>query len=219
MMYGHPPSTTLREKVLKLLYQEKERTDAAIVTIPKNWKVSLPSTPRIHPAATDEMITAFTERTGIAVPPDLCDWWKTCNGARLADGLWGIDNGDPHRDVYVKYDTFNEWRDLKWIPIAGDGCGNHYVQAASEVFVKHNPILFVEPILDPKIPQYIVASGVWQFLFFILSYSAFSSAKIASRRTSVEHSESFWWPSDRDKVLSVDPDVANFNQFPFPWDL
>ena len=155
----------LHENVVELLRREAERRDSTPLTIPLSWKVPLPSGPRLCPPATDEMIHSFTVRTGIAVPLDLRDWWKTCNGARVANGLWGIDNGDSNRNVYSLYDTFGVWRDLKWIPIAGDGCGNYYVQVATEVFKKHNPILFVEPLLGPENAQYVVASGVWQFLF------------------------------------------------------
>lgn len=56
-------------------------------------------------------------------------------------------------------------------------------------------------------------------LFFILTASEFYSARSAAcqERAELAYHESFWWPSDRDQVLSIDPDLATFTQFPFPW--
>jgi hypothetical protein len=92
------------------------------------------------PAETDSL----QARLGCGIPPVLRAWLSVCRGAGIGPGgVFGARPDEPHLDMSWRRDSFPEWAEQGWLPVAGDGCGNYYVLAAD------GTVGFVDTMKDP----------------------------------------------------------------------
>lgn len=150
----------------------------------------------------------FEKRTGLFLPDEVKEWLRVCNGPLVGPGgIFGIrtpDYGD-YRDGHAEsidalLDFFPKWSSRQWLPVASDGCGNHYVSDAKDR--RQSPVFFVDAVSLK--PVYWVASSYLHFLEFLLL------RQLGDPR----------WPfADKQWVLSKDPDMARLRtQIPLPWE-
>jgi hypothetical protein len=162
------------------------------------------------PSGADEIeITAFSERTGMYVPNELWEWLSSFNGPLVGpQGILGIRPDEPFLDIESWLAQTPWWIEKGWIPIAGDGCGNFFVMDSKNQVGGTHPVYFIDCGVSRHIPDYIVASGLWPFLRFLLIHD-----RIADE-------EERYWPHDRNRVLSEDPQLREYQgSVPFLWDL
>ena len=110
--------------------------------------------------------------------------------------LYGTGNEQRWLNIAMFYDGFPQWRDKRWIPVAGDGAGNTYV---IDNHLPGAPVAFVEPMDSPNVLQFYVASEYLIFLRELLQDSISGTG----------------WPFDADYVARVDPGIAELS--PLPW--
>ena len=134
------------------------------------------------------------------MPPALRDWWRFTNGPCIGPGgMYGIRPQREELDVEGVYPYHPEWRLRNWVPIAGDGCGNDYVLAADGSLGPSLPVFFYEhEQSDPVRVEYVVASGLWPFLRFLLRY------EMGERG----------WPFNQTTVLAIDPEIKACGKLP-----
>src|SRR5262249_36759131 len=121
----------LNANAIKSLAQEAARL--------KSYAYQLPS------GATNEDIDAFSQRTGITVPPEIREWLLMYNGPCIGiGGLYGIHPTQEGYEIESKLEGYEAWRDNHWIAIAGDGCGNLYVVPTRGEFGDGFPVLFID---------------------------------------------------------------------------
>jgi hypothetical protein len=89
------------------------------------------------------------------------------------------------------------WHDRRFVPVAGDGCGNYYVSDAS-LGLTVSPIFFVDTFVNPLQPAYVVASNLWLFLRFLFMKDLGKSR----------------WPFSREEVLANDPAILHVSTAP-----
>ena len=157
----------------------------------------------IPEGATDEQIDSITSRVGIAVPIELRQWLRTCNGVLVGPGnIYGVRPDLAFLDIGYLLDLHPEWINQGWIPIAGDGCGSYYVLATRSSTRRGHPIFFIDEY-DYNVPAYVVASNLWSFLWFLLQ----------------DEFGRDYWPQDKDKVLEIDPDLSEYSEIPRLWEV
>ena len=157
--------------------------------------------------AAPEDIDEFESATGLTVPAELREWLLMCNGPAVGpgDAVYGIGVA---RGKWFNIDAnlgrhADEWIPKGWIPLCDDGCGNFYVLDTHGAVEGKYPVYFIDHEKSYEEPCYIVASGVWSFVRFVL----------------MEEMGRSFWPFKRDRVLKADPAIANFEgKVRFPWD-
>lgn len=150
----------------------------------------------------DQECNDFEKRTGIALPHDVRDWLKIANGPCVGPGgLFGIRPARTHLDIESCFTMFPLWKTKKWIPIAGDGCGNYYLVPTQHEYGGGYPVLFVDTGSSSETPSYIVASDIGHFLVFLLE-------KELGREG---------WPFNEKAVIQFDPQITQFNGAALPW--
>jgi hypothetical protein len=153
------------------------------------------------PATLDD-IGKFEAEKGIFLSRDVIEWLRTTNGIFRGPGkLYGV-SGWMAIGMEGAFASHPEWRTMKWFPLAGDGCGNDYVSYPCDRFEDRRPVCFVDVIKNPNRIDYIVASSVWHFIYFLLN------RELGDKR----------WPFRRDYVLAQDPNIQEFTELPMPWD-
>jgi hypothetical protein len=76
-------------------------------------------------------IGSLQARLGCGIPPVLRAWLSVCRGAGIGPGgVFGPRPDRPYLDMAQRRDSFPEWAEQGWLPVAGDGCGNCYVLTA-----------------------------------------------------------------------------------------
>jgi hypothetical protein len=154
----------------------------------------------IPDGASDEMLANFTKRTGTTLPLAVEELLKLSNAPYIdSQVLLGVSD-EEHRDIESTYMLFPSWKERGWIPIGADGSGNYYVVPTKEEFGEGHPVLFVEAVIDPDIPAYIVASDVAHFVLFLIERELKMSK----------------WPFDRDDLLARDPNIRNYRGVSLP---
>jgi hypothetical protein len=109
-------------------------------------------------------------------------------------------------DIEARYRRYPHWRDRGWIPVAGDGCGNHYVLDTTVTTRTGHPILFldhersVEQVCDTA--DHVTASGLWPFL----------------RYNFLDEIHAAYDLFDEQEALSQDPGLADDVGVPRPWE-
>lgn len=162
----------------------------------------------IRPARPHDL-ARFEARYAMRLTGDLRQWLLTCNGAEVNPG--GIYGVRPTRMPISAESILHQeptWKMKGWFPLANDGCGDYYVVATKSVIqsTQTHPVMFVDQS-DYAKPAYTVASGVWQFLWFLLQDQLLH-----------ETGSKGYWPFDQKKVLEVDPALSKCSDGPLPWD-
>ena len=111
------------------------------------------------------LIEEFEETFDVSLTEEFRDWLKTCNGSILgAGGTYGI--GVELGRLSIENQFEKEWLELKWVPIAGDGCGNSYVVDCSRDTCR-GFVYFIDSSDLCKI-AFACASDAWRFMRFFL---------------------------------------------------
>ena len=174
-----------------------EQISELLDQVPKPPEDSIPT------GVTDEEIAQFEERTGLAVPAVFRSWLRFTNGPCVGPGgFYGILPLRSHLDIEEYLARFPNWKKRRWIPVAGDGCGNHYIMPTQNEFGLGYPVLFIDVAKSADFPSYIVASDLEHFIVGIL-------------RNEIG---SIGWPFDRNKTLAFDPHLLDYLQLHFPWE-
>jgi cell wall assembly regulator SMI1 len=150
----------------------------------------------------DSECDAFEQRTGIRLPDEVRQWLKVSNGPCVGPGgLYGIRPQRSHLDIETFLEMFPSWRTRKWIPVAGDGCGNYYVIPTQAEYGSGYPVLFVDTNSTSDTPSFIVASNIGHFLVSLLE-------KELGREG---------WPFNESYVTKADPEITRFVGVSLPW--
>lgn len=177
---------SLMEQISELLHQ-----------VPRPPEDSIPS------GVTDEEIAHFEERTGIVVPAMLRRWLRVTNGPCVGPGgFYGIQPLRSHLEIEEYLNLFPDWKKRQWIPVAGDGCGNHYIIPTQNEFGLGYPVLFIDVGRAVDSPSYVVASDLEHFVVGTLRKEMGDAG----------------WPFSRDRTLAFDPGLSDFHAVPFPWE-
>src|SRR2546430_2684767 len=119
-------------------------------------KVPKPPEDSLPKGITDGECDDFEKRTGISLPDDVRHWLKVANGPCVGPGgVYGIRPLRRHFDIESFLSLFPSWKKRKWIPIAGDGCGNHYVVPTEHEYGSGYPVLFIDTSCSANAPSYI----------------------------------------------------------------
>jgi len=161
--------------------------------------------------ASEAAIAALEERMGLTLPPEMRDWLATCNGARIGPGgmLAIVGIGDPAglADLERMHALVYEWVDTNWLLAGSDGSGNYYVIDTTSRIGNTHPVYFIDHDDGYDVAAYIVASGFWQFLRFLLADECV-----------IADPEASYWPFDRDRVIAEDPDILLYDgEVSLPW--
>ncbi len=206
-----PNEPQLKAEVLSLLKQVK----------PLNERLALEP-------ATEVKIEAFEQKLHLAIPAELRGWLMLCNGANVnPGGIIGLE------EIGKYYTWHPNWWINNWIPVADDGCGDTYVLAGGEIISSSqtHPVFFIDQS-DVDQPAYVVASGLWKFLCFLLEKEVIQREfpPILDTESHGWHermqqwlrnpNRKDYWPFMKDKVLQKDPCLNDYTgAAPFPWDL
>ncbi len=149
---------------------------------------------------TDQELDDFTRTVGVSIPPEQADLLRLWNGPCVGPGgVFGVRTALDSLDLIQLYDSHPDWREKRWAPIAGDGCGNYYVAIARN---EGWPVVFIDTMEDSGSPAYIVASGVFRFMIALLEREL----------------EDTGWPFNEARVTASDPSITNYAEtFPLPW--
>ena len=184
----------IEDDVIALLHKVRPLDDGPVQIVP----------------AGEEELQRFQQTHGIALPGELKAWFRRCNGANVNPGglnsLFARD-GLTCLDWYFK--QYPAWKARGWFPIAGDGCGNLYVlttQIETPSTGTH-PVCFLDQADFQKL-TYVVASGLWKFLYFVLQSEILH-----------DQGKHEYWPFDKVAVLAVDPTLAEASAIPLPWEI
>jgi len=174
---------------------------ALVHEVPRPPEASIPG------GATVVAIDALGERLGRPVPPELRAWLLRCNCPPVGPGgLFGVCPDDEYLDIETYNRLHPHWLDRGWIPIAGDGCGNYYVLDLNARTRSGHPILFLDwedsAALVCDTPSYVVASGLWPFLRYLL---------LSEKRAEY----SIWREGE---AVREDPGLADAVGAPRPWE-
>lgn len=70
---------------------------------------------------------------GFDPPRRLLQWLTRCNGLTCGPGgLFGTGTARPSLTIEHILRIFPTWQERRWIPVSGDGCGDHYVLDAGQ---------------------------------------------------------------------------------------
>jgi len=173
-----------------------QRIQELLGTVPKPPEDALPQ------GVEDGECAGFENRTGITLPDDIRDWLKMANGPCVGPGgLYGIRPPRTHLDIEPFFLLFPKWKARKWIPIAGDGCGNYYIVPSQHEFGPGFPVLFIDTNVSVDEPCFIVASDIGHFLVSILEKELGKEG----------------WPFNEMAVVQSDPGILSFKDVDLPW--
>jgi hypothetical protein len=164
---------------------------------------------RFGPALESAQLSGLQTRLGFALPSDLVEWLRVCNGAETrtwAHTFLSVGDSAWHGyDIESTLNIFESWRARRWIPFAGDGFGDYFllVPAADR---SHPVVTFWDHERDLEDSHgYVVSSTLWHFLANVFD-------------PALEGDADSLWPFNADYTIGVDPDLLNLRQFPMPWD-
>jgi hypothetical protein len=168
----------------------------------------VPKPPEAGPpeGATRDQLDALERRIGFPVPASLRSWLSVCNGYIAGPGgLFGARPDDPFLDIAARFngevEFLRERRTKRWLPIAGDGCGNDYVLDVAASAGVAGAVYFVDSHDDPVRLAYAVGSSIPRFLTFLLE------DELGEKR----------WPFDADYFLAHDPHATSIDPRYLPW--
>ncbi len=144
----------------------------------------------------------FEKRTEIDLPEDAREWLKLANGPCVGPGgIYGIRPSRAHLDIESFFLSFPSWKARKWIPIAGDGCGNYYIVPTQHEYGRGFPVLFFDTSSSVDEPSYIVASDIGHFMLALLEKELGKEG----------------WPFNEKAVVQSDPHIVAFKGVDLPW--
>ena len=143
----------------------------------------------------DRELARFEREFRLTLPEQLVAWLKLSNGIVLSGGyLYPLDSGPSADSIAQSIREHPEILGSGMLPVAGDGCGNHYAMLLTH---PRQPIVYVQ-LEEPDKPAFVVASSVWALVQFFL---------LDDKR---------WW-TDKNWVLQIDPAVAEFAPLGLRW--
>jgi cell wall assembly regulator SMI1 len=153
--------------------------------------------------ATSEQLGALEERLELSLPEVYRKWLSVCNGMVAGPGgIYGTETGKNFLDVEWVLQLHPQWLEQRWLPVAGDGNGNHYVLDLSRRHIDEDAVFFIDVSDDPEALSYIVASDLRRFFAGLLS------KELGDRR----------WPFDREFMLQADPQIVSVEPpYLLPW--
>jgi hypothetical protein len=151
--------------------------------------------------ATANDFAEFKQEFDLVITPDQQGWLSFVNGTvKGPGGLYGIYLAGAF-DVNSLFKIHPNWPKQKWLPVAGDGCGNHYLQNADSTSPFFGFVFFVDSS-EPDEITYFVASTLWHFLCSLFRYDLGQEKR---------------WPFDPSYVLGIDPDLRRVPLARLPW--
>lgn len=143
--------------------------------------------------ATPEQLAGLKSRLRFVLPDIYLSWLRICNGMLVGPGgLYGTETAKEFLDVEWVLGQYPGWMNSAWLPIAGDGTGNHYIIDVSRSHIDRDAVFFVDVSDDSDALAFIVASNLTQFLKGLLR------RELGDRR----------WPFNASYMLNIDPDIA-----------
>ncbi len=98
---------------------------------------------------------------------ELVEWLRICKGEAIcAGGVFGARPDRENLDIAAHLTLHPYWRELGWLPVAGDGCGNYYVFINSGRL--RGKVAFVDTMSDPNSVEEIAGPNLWTFLRSLL---------------------------------------------------
>jgi cell wall assembly regulator SMI1 len=162
----------------------------------------LPPEDTLPDGCSDADLNGFEERTRISMPHDLRAWLKLSNGPCVGPGgLFGVRPNRTGLGIESRLDIFPSWKVRKWIPIAGDGCGNYYIVPTLNDYGKGFPVVFLDTMDSRDSAAYIVSSDIGHFLVSLLEQELGASD----------------WPFNEKVVVERDPRILKFKGVRLPW--
>lgn len=164
----------------------------------------------VPPGATSEEVAALGQRLGMVIPFELRELLLLCNAPNVGlSGIFGIAPAQPFLDIETMLQLYLDvgWADQGWLPIAGDGCGSYYVLATQVSSPTGHPVYFVDE-RDYTSAAYVCGSELWHFLRFLLTAESLNADDYDT-----------YWPYNKSRVLTDDPDLASITNPPLPWDV
>ncbi|GIE89597.1 hypothetical protein Are01nite_60770 [Actinoplanes regularis] len=117
--------------------------------------------------ASEHELADLERRLGGPLPRDLAEWLRICKGEAIcAGGVFGARPDQDHLDIAAHLAFHPRWRELGWLPVAGDGCGNYYVFINSGQLL--GKVAFVDTMSNPNTIEKIVGNNLWIFLRSLL---------------------------------------------------
>ncbi|MGQ0845249.1 MAG: SMI1/KNR4 family protein [Sporichthyaceae bacterium] len=178
--------------------------------------------------ATPEAIAVFETEIGRTLSASMRTWLGCVNGAAAGPGgLFGIRDRRDSSSLRQMFEIFPDWLELGWMPIAGDGCGNFYVELSRGAGAPGGFVAFVECVVDPLEIVYWAASDCLHFVEFLLEDDLRTRPAVDSRRpysqaefrARVTAEIPGTWPFDPNCVLARDPAMANAPTDFLPWNV
>ncbi|WP_328326135.1 SMI1/KNR4 family protein [Kribbella sp. NBC_00382] len=161
--------------------------------------------------ATAADLSRLRENLGFDLPEVLTSWLSVCNGSFAGPGgLFGANLTGRRNflDISSYIEDRPSWRDRRWIPVAGDGCGDYYILDASRSHHPGDAIFFVDQS-DYETLAYAIASDLPTFLRQYL---------LEAQDQDPELDPTPRWPFDQATTLAVDPGLAELRtQRLLPW--
>lgn len=217
------------ERVAVLLAElEGAELEAGAARLPEHVRATIPCT-----GASEDALSRAGQRLGFPLPDQLARWLRICNGSYLGPGgLLGIETVTDFLDLEHTLASVSrlwpEWRVRRWIPVAGDGCGDYYVLDASAGKPWPSGAVFFVDHEDFDRLAYVVASALPRFLCFLfdeelqarprrLEPAPSDGADWRAELHAQIRAEPPSWPFHREYVLERDPDLASFPAALLPW--
>jgi len=163
----------------------------------------------VLPPVTADELGRFVADTGMDLPEEVAQWLSLCNGAAVGPGgLLGIYTEWTDLDLTRAMERHPAWREKGWLPVGSDGCGNYYLLQTAAGEMEKSPVFFVDHEVDLYAPAYAVASGLWEFVLFVLLYEL-----------RPDRGQRFFWPFSLAEVLAIDPELERCAGYiPLPWE-
>lgn len=166
-------------------------------------KLEMPEDESIPMGASVTDLECFEKYWGEKLPDKFRKWMLACNGPFVGpEGIVGINKPRKCQDIFFLYSIYPEWKELRWIPIAGDGLGNYYVMVTGNEHGAGQPIVFIDTMSSRITPEYLVASDIFIFLYFFID----------SELNKIN------WPFNSEQVVASDPEILRFKNVSLPWD-
>jgi cell wall assembly regulator SMI1 len=145
-----------------------------------------PKPPEARPpeGATRAELDAMQREIGFPIPASLRRWLALCNGYHAGPGgLFGSRPDYPDLDIAWIADLWSEEWSERWLPIAGDGCGDYYVVDVSVGAPLPDAVYFIDCGYDASQFAYAVGSSIPRFLIFSSKTTSGRSAGRSTRHT------------------------------------